>query len=67
MFLRNLENQIGQVATALSNRHQGSLLSNVHIPVGVSKRKVEPNSTQEEAQIEEEPQQPIFQHTSERS
>ena len=30
--LRNLENKIGQLATALSNRPQGSLLSNTEDP-----------------------------------
>ena len=42
-------------------------LENVHILVGVPKRRVELNSTQEETQIEKETQQPIFQHTSESS
>ena len=35
----------------------------VHILVKVPKRRVEPNSTQGETQIEKETQQPIFQHT----
>ena len=32
MFLRNLENQIGQLATTLSNRPQGSLPNNTKDP-----------------------------------
>ena len=65
--LRNLKNQIGQLATALNNIPQGSLPNNikdpkkegkehykvinlisgkdVHILVGVPKRRVEPIST----------------------
>ena len=71
MFLRNVENQIGQLAITLSNISQGSLPNNtedprregkeycmvinlrsrkdVHIPVGVLRRRVEPVLTQEEA------------------
>ena len=30
--LRNLENQVGQLANALSSRPSGSLLSNIEIP-----------------------------------
>ena len=39
----------------------------VHIPVGVPKRRMEPVSTQEEAQVEGESQPFNFQHTSESS
>ena len=39
----------------------------VDIPVGMPKRKMEPDPTKEETQIEEEPQQPICQYTSESS
>ena len=75
--LRNLENQIGQLAIASTNRPQSSLPSNtedqireekehckvinlisikdVHISVGVLKKRVELISTQEETQVEEEP------------
>ena len=89
MSLRNLENQIGQLATVLSKRPQGNLPSNtedprrdekkpckvinlrsrkdVHILVGLLKRIVELISTEEETQIEEEPQQPIFKYISESS
>ena len=35
--------------------------NDVHIPVGISKKRVEPISSQEETQIEEESQQPTFQ------
>ena len=66
--LRNLENQIGQLATAMSSRTQGSLPSNtedprkegkehckvinlrsgknVDIPVDVTKKRLELNSSQ---------------------
>lgn len=32
VYLRNLENQMGQLAIALSNRPQRSLLSNTEVP-----------------------------------
>ena len=32
VYLRNLENQIGQLATAISNRPQGSLPTNTETP-----------------------------------
>lgn len=35
-----------------------------HILVSVPKRRVEPISTQEETQVEEEPQHSTFQHTN---
>lgn len=87
MTLRNLENQIRQLATTLSNRLQGSLPSNikdprrerkehckvinlrsgkdVHILVGVPKRRMEFVSTQNDNPVEKEPQQPTFHSTDE--
>ena len=72
--LRNLKNQIGQLATTMSSRSQGSLPSsienprkegkehckvinlksgkNVDIPVDVTKKMVELNSSQEPPQGE---------------
>ena len=83
--LRILENQIGQLATVLSNRLQGGLPNNtkgpkregkehckvinlksgkdVHFPIGVPKKEVEPTPIQEQTHVEEEPQQPTFQPT----
>ena len=78
--LRNLENQIGQLATAISSRPQGSLSSNtkdprregkehckvinlrsgknVDVPIDVTKKRVELNSSQEPPQNESMLQQP---------
>ena len=85
MSLRNLENQIGQLAIALSNRPHVSLPSNIEdlmregkehckvinlrsrkgvdILVGMPKRIIEPIPTEEDTQIEKEPQQTIPQYT----
>ena len=78
--LKNLENQIGQLATAMSSRSQGRLPSNtedprregnehckvinlrsgknVDIPVDVTKKGMELNSSQEPPQGERMLQQP---------
>ncbi|KAH9649075.1 hypothetical protein KPL70_025843 [Citrus sinensis] len=83
--LRNLENQIRQLAITMSSRSQGSLPSNtedprregkehckvinlrsgknVDIPVDVTKKKLELNSSQEPPQDESMLQQPSHQDT----
>ncbi|KAH9792934.1 hypothetical protein KPL71_004351 [Citrus sinensis] len=83
VYLRNLENQIGQLATAMSSRSQGSLPNNredprregkehykvinlrsgknVDIPIDVTKKKLELNSSQEPPQDESMLQQPSHQ------
>lgn len=38
MYLRNLKNHIEQLATALNNRPQGSLPSNIENPKGEGKK-----------------------------
>ena len=80
--LRNLENQIRQLATALNNISQRSLPSNIddlrreenehckvinlrskndiHILVGIPKRRVELVSAQKETQIEKKAKQYTF-------
>ena len=84
--LRNLENQTGQLATAMSSRTQGSLPSNtedprregnehckvinlrfgknVDIPVHVTKKGLELNSSQKPPQDDSMLQQPNHQDTS---